>query len=792
MNIMIGKSKMRSAPPQPPAVSEAAVAASSACAAVSSLSAGDVNLLRSIQVLYPSRYYSNYSAAHDGRISSGNLNFNSTGNNRQRFSTLLLEYGEREVYDWAVVASSSSSSSSNSNSKHGNDNHNNAGRSTSSSFSSSSSNLNSSNGSFMNGNGQSERKKKKKRDPSSKSSASALAAAEGSNAMKRIQGRLHLCTKSIVFEPNDVSRGVIRFPFDKMNIAPALSATTAAGSTITSNTQYQNNHHQQTTTMMMQPQQQQQENKSISFTTTKYIIMKKNNIITPYTIIDETQSKRNIRTTTFSFTFLFSKPFQFLNMYETLVQQQQQNQNQQSPLVTPVLKFNIHNFVHLSESPKTTSLTSYILGPLSSQPGCTMITQERFYFQPMHGIGIQSSSTTNATTTGTDGAFHNLNNYTNNSSNSSNYNNNNNNNNHGMNHHNPSNSNMQIFSWKLSSIIATARRYHGLKDSALEIFFMNHDYEQDHYFHNDDMILGNNENNNYTSLNRKKELNLSIVDCDVNGTSTGYGASSAGDTTTTTTSGCQSTSILIAFESRMDRELVMSLLPTLRFVNESSITTKLESQTDYTSTENEDYDNNNIMDKSSNTQNKIPTKVLCHTDTSFIKQVMQLWVKGIISNYDYLLALNSAAGRSFHDLSRYPVFPWILNDYESSKLDWKVANSIPATEEGTSNDQNAMFRDLTKPIGALNEERLEQFQERWKSMKDMEDVTSFLYGTHYSAPGYCLYYLVRLMPEHMLCLQNGKLYQMNYFNFISFGVVRFFGTDTFSLFFYAQIFSRKI
>jgi factor associated with neutral sphingomyelinase activation len=32
----------------------------------------------------------------------------------------------------------------------------------------------------------------------------------------------------------------------------------------------------------------------------------------------------------------------------------------------------------------------------------------------------------------------------------------------------------------------------------------------------------------------------------------------------------------------------------------------------------------------------------------------------------------------------------------------------------------------------------------------------FLYGTHYSTPGYILFYLVRVAPEFMLCLQNGK------------------------------------
>jgi hypothetical protein len=39
-------------------------------------------------------------------------------------------------------------------------------------------------------------------------------------------------------------------------------------------------------------------------------------------------------------------------------------------------------------------------------------------------------------------------------------------------------------------------------------------------------------------------------------------------------------------------------------------------------------------------------------------------------------------------------------------------------------------------------------------MHHMEE-DSFLYGTHYSAAGYVLHYLVRSMPEHMLCLQNG-------------------------------------
>lgn len=32
----------------------------------------------------------------------------------------------------------------------------------------------------------------------------------------------------------------------------------------------------------------------------------------------------------------------------------------------------------------------------------------------------------------------------------------------------------------------------------------------------------------------------------------------------------------------------------------------------------------------------------------------------------------------------------------------------------------------------------------------------FLYGSHYSTPGFVLFYLVRKYPQYMLCLQNGR------------------------------------
>ncbi|XP_028812759.1 protein FAN isoform X1 [Denticeps clupeoides] len=122
-----------------------------------------------------------------------------------------------------------------------------------------------------------------------------------------------------------------------------------------------------------------------------------------------------------------------------------------------------------------------------------------------------------------------------------------------------------------------------------------------------------------------------------------------------------------------------------------------------------------------------------HTAESYMLQ----WQRGHISNYQYLLHLNNLADRSVNDLSQYPVFPWVISDYSSPRLDL---------------NNPASFRDLTRPVGALNTERLERLLARYRDMPE----PSFMYGSHYSSPGYVLFYLVRVAPEYMLCLQNGR------------------------------------
>ncbi|KAM6596704.1 hypothetical protein CsatA_007228 [Cannabis sativa] len=118
------------------------------------------------------------------------------------------------------------------------------------------------------------------------------------------------------------------------------------------------------------------------------------------------------------------------------------------------------------------------------------------------------------------------------------------------------------------------------------------------------------------------------------------------------------------------------------------------------------------------------------------------WRKRDITNFEYLMILNTLAGRSYNDLTQYPVFPWILADYSSEILDF---------------NKSSTFRDLSKPVGALDSKRFEVFEERYRSFSD-PDIPSFYYGSHYSSMGIVLYYLLRLEPFTSLHrnLQGGK------------------------------------
>jgi hypothetical protein len=93
----------------------------------------------------------------------------------------------------------------------------------------------------------------------------------------------------------------------------------------------------------------------------------------------------------------------------------------------------------------------------------------------------------------------------------------------------------------------------------------------------------------------------------------------------------------------------------------------------------------NIKDK-----NSIISFVDRRVALEMAENARELWKRREISNFEYLISLNTLAGRSYNDLTQYPIFPWVLADYTSEKLDF---------------NKSSTFRDLSKPVGALDENR---------------------------------------------------------------------------------------
>ena len=128
-------------------------------------------------------------------------------------------------------------------------------------------------------------------------------------------------------------------------------------------------------------------------------------------------------------------------------------------------------------------------------------------------------------------------------------------------------------------------------------------------------------------------------------------------------------------------------------------------------------------------------------------KITNQWLQGKITNFDFIMHLNSFAGRTYNDLTQYPVFPWIIADYESEELDF---------------DDPKTFRDLSKPMGAQSEARAQQFRDRFEALEENyhneDEPPPFHYGTHYSCAAYVLYYLMRLEPFSRLALslQGGR------------------------------------
>ena len=172
------------------------------------------------------------------------------------------------------------------------------------------------------------------------------------------------------------------------------------------------------------------------------------------------------------------------------------------------------------------------------------------------------------------------------------------------------------------------------------------------------------------------------------------------------------------------------------------------------------------------------------TNINYATSKYEEWRNYNISTFELLMWLNILSGRSFNDTTQYPVFPWIITNYNTDEI-----------------NQATDMRNLTLSMGMLeindkSEVRIETFKEIYESVKndlnelDKEfnyqeylrkgeeyydiylqkkfknkdegnmDITyvqpnqiPYFFGTHYSNPTYVSHYLTRIFPFSLVAIE---------------------------------------
>ena len=164
-----------------------------------------------------------------------------------------------------------------------------------------------------------------------------------------------------------------------------------------------------------------------------------------------------------------------------------------------------------------------------------------------------------------------------------------------------------------------------------------------------------------------------------------------------------------------------------------------------------------------------------------LSKIVKSWKNWEISNFDFLMWLNIFGNRSYNDISQYPIFPWILANYDDPlqveqieivESETKRTMSLPLlnslsnkeTKEEEREIIDYLYRDMSLPIGMLeiNEEsikRKEEFEMNYETLLEVGDENNkpYVFGSNYSNPIYVCNYLMRLFPfTHISIEMQGK------------------------------------
>ena len=179
-----------------------------------------------------------------------------------------------------------------------------------------------------------------------------------------------------------------------------------------------------------------------------------------------------------------------------------------------------------------------------------------------------------------------------------------------------------------------------------------------------------------------------------------------------------------------------------------------------------------------------------------LSKIVKSWKNWEISNFEFLMWLNIFGNRSYNDISQYPIFPWILINYDDPlkveqkeekeiiEYDFKKSlskasnllnslinlNNDQKVQSGKDNEQQQkmiidyLYRDLSLPMGMLevseeSKKRKKEFCRNYESLLECEDDINkpYVFGSNYSNPIYVCNFLVRLFPfTHISIEMQGK------------------------------------
>ena len=111
------------------------------------------------------------------------------------------------------------------------------------------------------------------------------------------------------------------------------------------------------------------------------------------------------------------------------------------------------------------------------------------------------------------------------------------------------------------------------------------------------------------------------------------------------------------------------------------------------------------------------------------------WVRREITTYEYLYYLNVLSGRTFCEPYQYPVYPWLIQNCNSTEIDL--------------NDRT-IYRDLTRPAAALSQSKLELARSK---LADGDPDAKYMWGDVISSFGGLYQFLIRVEPFTTLHVQ---------------------------------------